>query len=142
MATLYTWIVEMNFLKIPAVRWVVMLPAAVLAAMVAVLVMRFMNDIWSSGDPDKLTFFGSIGEAIVSSIGCAVLIWVAAWMAPKGKLIIAVILATLLGLMWVAGAIYSVYHSQFLMIIVCAGALFGIVSAVCSINQNPPDFGN
>ncbi|MCS4061748.1 hypothetical protein [Pseudomonas putida] len=132
----------MKFLKIPAVRWVVMLPAAILAAMIAVLAMRFMNDIWSSGDPDKLTFFGSIGEAIVSSIGCAVLIWVASWMAPKGKLIIGVVLATLLGLMWVAGAIYSIYQSQFLMIIVCAGALLGIVSAVYSINQNPPDFGD
>lgn len=48
----------MYFLKIPAVRWIVMLPAAVLAAMIAVLLVRLVNIIWVSGDPDQLTFFG------------------------------------------------------------------------------------
>ncbi|MFJ4443331.1 hypothetical protein ACIPZ8_14710 [Pseudomonas sp. NPDC089422] len=131
----------MNFLRIPAVRWIVMLPAAVLAAVIAVFAVRFINNIWASSDPGQLTFFGSLGEALVSCIGCSVLIWVAAWVAPQGKLIISVILATILGLMCVAGGIYSVYQSQYLMVIVFAGALFGIVSVVYSINQNPPDFG-
>lgn len=133
--------VYMSFLKLPAVRWLLLLPTAVFAAVVMIFLIRLVNGIWASGDPNKLTLFGSFGEAFVNGIGCAVLIWVAAWMAPKGKLIISVILATLLGLAYVGGGIFAAYNSQFLMIIVCLGGLLGVGIAVYSINDDPPDFG-
>lgn len=132
----------MNFLRLPAVRWLLLLPAAALAALVMVFLIRLVNGIWASGDPNELTLFGSFGEAFVNGMGCAVLIWVAAWMAPKGKLIISVILATLLGLAYIGGGIFSAYNSQYLMIVVCLGGLLGVGSAVYSINEDPPDFGS
>lgn len=132
----------MNFLRLPAVRWLLVLPAAVLAALVVVFLIRLVNGIWASRDPNNLTLLGSFGEAFVNGMGCAVLIWVAAWMAPKGKLIISVILATLLGLAYIGGGIFSAYNSQYLMIIVCLGGLLGVGSAVYSINEDPPDFGS
>lgn len=132
----------MNFLKLPAVRWLLVLPTAVFAALVVVFLIRLVNGIWASSDPNKLTLFGSFGEAFVNGMGCAVLIWVAAWMAPKGKLIISVILATLFGLAYIGGGIFSAYNSQYLMIIVCLGGLLGAGSAVYGINEDPPDFGS
>lgn len=132
--------VHMSFLKLPAVRWLLLLPTAVFSAVVMIVLIRLVNGIWASGDPNKLTLFGSFGEAFVNGIGCAVLIWMAAWMAPKGKLIISVILATLLGLAYVGGGIFAAYNSQYLMIIVCLGGLLGIGVAVYSINDDPPDF--
>jgi len=63
-------------------------------------------------------------------------------MAPKGKLIISVILATLLGLAYIGSGIFSAYNSQYLMIIVCLGGLLGVGCAVYSINEDPPDFGS
>jgi hypothetical protein len=131
----------MDFLRKPAVRWILFLPAAVLASLVSILAIRFFGSFWSDPDAENLTLFGAFGEATVMGVGCGVLIFVAAWMAPKGKLIVSVIIATLLGLLAVLGTIYSVLHHQYLMIITFGGAAFGIVSAVKIVSEEPPDIG-
>lgn len=53
-------------------RWLFVLPAAVLGALVMVFLIWLVNGIWVNGDPNKLTLFGSFGEAFVNGMGCAV----------------------------------------------------------------------
>lgn len=131
----------MDFLRKPTIRWILFLPAAVLASLVSILAIRFFGSFWNDPDPKNLTFFGAFGEAAVMGVGSGVMIFVAAWMAPQGKLIISVVLATLLGLLAVLGILYSVMQHQYLMIIAYGGVIFGVVSVIKVVSQEPPDMG-
>lgn len=129
----------MSFFRNPIVRWLLFLPTAILAACVVILLYRLFYGVWNSSAPSQMTFFGAIGEAFVQMLGTTALIYVAAWMVPKGKLVVSVVIATLSAVIVILGAIGSVAQHQYMFLIPIAGTLIGSFYATYLVFQDPPD---
>ncbi|WP_181299001.1 hypothetical protein [Pseudomonas sp. Q2-TVG4-2] len=128
----------MEFLKKPVVRWIVFFPAAVIAAMLSIFVIRLFNGIWAE-PPGQMSFWSAFGESIVSSSAIFVLMYVSALIAPSGKLVVTVVLATLLALLNLLGlymAFIDSNYPQILLVIISSAA---IIYTTKNILDSPPD---
>lgn len=130
----------MSFLRHPVARWILFLPAAALAWAVTLLIIRFIHGFWTDPDPSKLNYFSALGEALVQFAGCFVFVFVAATVAPAGKVLVSAILMAVVGMVGVLSLIFSVTQGQYPMVIVFGGGLLGLVNAVVVVHKQTPAF--
>ncbi|MBB4861717.1 membrane-associated HD superfamily phosphohydrolase [Pseudomonas nitritireducens] len=130
----------MSFLRHPVTRWILFLPAACIAWAVVMLLIRFLNGFWTDPDPAKLSYFSAFGEALVQFAGCFVFVFVAAMVAPAGKVLVSAILMAVVGMVGVLSLIFSVTQGQYPMVIVFVGGLLGLVNAVVVVHKQTPAF--